>query len=223
MALRESDRLPHEPRRRRWPWTLVVLLALALLLTAAYVFRTPILTGAARLLIVNDPPAQADIIFLLNGDFNTRPFRAAELYKQGAAPLVVIARCEDYPAVRAGVIPNDTDVSLAILKKQGVPAAKIVVLPFPGGVTSTFDEARALAQYASEEGLQRVVIVTSEFHSRRSRWIFERELAGLGVSLSMSAVPNGSYSAGNWWQNEDGLIALNNEYIKLFFYFVKYR
>ena len=194
-----------------------------LLVLLAYAFRASILTGVADVLIVSDDPQPADILFLLNGDFNTRPFRASELYKQGLAPEVVIARSEDGPAVKLGLIPNETDICVSVLERTGVPSDKIVILPFlPAGVTSTFDEATALHRYIEATHLRKDILVTSAFHTRRAKWIFERELAGLPVTLEMVAVPYSTFDQTDWWKNESGLITLNNEYIKLVYYFFKY-
>jgi len=198
----------------------VVLLAMAVL---AYALRAPILTGIADGMVVSDTPKPADIIFLLNGDYNTRPQRAAELYRQGLAPLIVIARSENTPAVDLGLVPNDTDISVEVMQKLGVPPDKILVLAFPGGVTSTFDEASALHRYIQSHPVHTVLLVTSAFHTRRARWIFKRELAGTPIELKMVAVPYQGFDQTNWWKNETGLITLNNEYIKLIYYFVKYR
>jgi uncharacterized SAM-binding protein YcdF (DUF218 family) len=65
-------------------------------------------------------------------------------------------------------------------------------------------------------------LVTSAFHTRRAKWIFDRELAGTPVKLEMVAVPYAGFDQTDWWKNETGLITLNNEYIKLAYYFVKY-
>jgi hypothetical protein len=48
-------------------------------------------------------------------------------------------------------------------------------------------------------------------------------LAGLPVTLEMVAVPYAGFDQTNWWKNETGLITLNNEYIKWFYYLFKYR
>jgi uncharacterized SAM-binding protein YcdF (DUF218 family) len=202
---------------------LVAGLLFGLLLVLACLTRARLLTGAADYLIVDDPLQPADVIFVLNGDYNTRPFRAAELYRQGLAPLIVMARAESQPAEELGLVQNDTDISVAVMEKLGVPADRIVVLPVPGGVTSTFDEADRLRQYVAENGVRRVLVVTSAFHTRRARWVIARELAGLPVALEVTAVPYPGFDATDWWQNENGLITLDNEYIKLFYYYWKYR
>jgi uncharacterized SAM-binding protein YcdF (DUF218 family) len=196
---------------------------LLLLVVFAYAFRAPILTGVADYLVVNDKLEPADIIFLLNSEVNTRPFYASDLYRQGLAPVIVIARSEDTPTVDLGLVPNDTDIDVGVMEKLGVPADKIIVLPVPGGVTSTFDEAMALKQYIEANGVHSIILVTSAFHTRRARWIFDRELSGLPVTLEMAAAPYPTFDQANWWQNETGLITVNNEYIKLAFYFFKYR
>ena len=195
---------------------------LLLLVILAFALRTQILTGFADYLIVSDKLQPADVIVLLNSEFNTRPFRASELYRQGFAPIILIARSESTPTVDMGLLPNDTDISVAVMEKLGVPADKIIVLPFPGGVTSTFDEASAVRQYVAAHQTYRIILVASAFQTRRARWIFEKVLAALPVRLEMVAVPYAGFDQTNWWKNENGLITLNNEYIKWFYYLFKY-
>jgi uncharacterized SAM-binding protein YcdF (DUF218 family) len=202
---------------------LAASLLLLLLAVLACVFRSQILTGIADYLIINDKLQPADAIFLLNSDFDTRPFHAADLYKQGLAPIVVIARAENTPVVDLGLVPNDTDISVGVMERLGVPPEKIIILPFPGGTTSTFDEAAAFKQYVEENQVRRIILVTSAFHTRRARWIFEVTLAGLPVTLEMAAVPYIGFDQTNWWKDETGLITLDNEYIKLVYYLFKYR
>ena len=202
---------------------LAAVTLLLLLVILAFAFRSQILTGIAGYLVIDDKLQPADVIFLLNGDFNTRPFKAAELYKQGLAPVIVIARAENTPVVDLGLLPNETDISVGVMEKLGVPAGKIIVLPIPQGVTSTFDEAETLKQYIEGHQVQRIILVTSAFHTRRARWIFNKTLSGLPVKLEMAAVPYADFNQTNWWKNETGLITLGNEYVKLVYYNFKYR
>jgi len=202
---------------------LAAVALLLLLVILAFAFRSQILTGIAGYLVIDDKLQPADVIFLLNGDFNTRPFKAAELYKQGLAPVIVIARAENTPVVDLGLLPNETDISVGVMEKLGVPAGKIIVLPIPQGVTSTFDEAETLKQYIEGHQIQRIILVTSAFHTRRAWWIFNKTLSGLPVKLEMAAVPYADFNQTNWWKNETGLITLCNEYVKLVYYNFKYR
>lgn len=218
------DRQTGSPRKK---YALRNILAagagLLLLFTLAFALRSQILTGIGDYLIINDKLQPADAIFLLNSDVNIRPFRAAELYKQGLAPVIIIARSEDTPVVSLGLVPNDTDISVGVMEKLSVPSEKIIILTVPGGVTSTFDEAAALRKYIETSHFGRIILVTSAFHTRRARWIFHRTLAGLPVVLKMAAVPYPDFDQTSWWKNETGLITVNNEYIKLIFYLFTYR
>ncbi|PIZ25005.1 MAG: hypothetical protein COY47_08350, partial [Chloroflexi bacterium CG_4_10_14_0_8_um_filter_57_5] len=92
-------------RKRLLQRVLLAGIVLVLLIALAYAFRSQILTGMADLLVVNDPLQPADMIFVLNGDYNTRPFRASELYEQGLAPVIVIAKAEMLPAEKLGLAP----------------------------------------------------------------------------------------------------------------------
>ena len=94
---------------------------LLLLVILAFAFRSQILTGIADYLIIKDKLQPADAIVLLNSEFDTRPFRAGELYMQGLAPVIVIARAENTPVVELGLVPNGTDISVGVMEKVGVP------------------------------------------------------------------------------------------------------
>jgi uncharacterized SAM-binding protein YcdF (DUF218 family) len=189
----------------------------------AYIFGTLILTAAGKALIVNDHLDPADMLFVLNGDVNTRPGQTVELYRQGLAPVVGIAQAESHTTEEMGLIPNETDVAIQEMVNLGIPFDSIVVLPSDAAVTSTYDEAVALRQYVEANNIHSVIIVTSAFHTRRAKWICERELKGLDVTVSMAAAPDEDFTASNWWKSEQGLITVNNEYVKLFYYFWKYR
>ena len=193
-----------------------------LLFILVFAFRAQILTGVADYLIIEDSLQPADAIVLLNGDYDTRPFRAGDLYLQGLAPKIIIARAENTPAVDLGLVPNDTDISVGVMQKLGVPPEKIIILPLPGGTTSTFDEAALVKKYIQANQLHRIILVTSAFHTRRARWIFKKTFAGLPVTLEMAAAAHIGFDHTNWWKNETGLITLNNEYVKLAYYFFKY-
>jgi uncharacterized SAM-binding protein YcdF (DUF218 family) len=110
------------------------------------------------------------------------------------------------------------------MRELGVPDENITVLYYiDGGATSTYDEAVTLRRYVEDHAIERVILVTSAFHTRRSRWIFEKELSASSITLEVAAAPHWRFDATNWWQVERGLIMFANEYIKLFYYFVMYR
>jgi len=203
---------------RRW-FIAAAILAIPILL---FVFRTNLMAAAGNFLVVSDNLEPADIIFLLNGDTTTRPYHASQLFHRDLAAKVVIARMEDSESVKLGAYPNPTDSNITVLKQTGVPEDRIVQLRPPKGVMHTIDEANALLTYAKANKTHSVILVTSDLHSRRSRYTFSKILEGTGIKLSMAPIPDLKYGAKDWWHSEDGIIGLQNEYIKLFYYYYKY-
>src|SRR5438552_1039354 len=92
------------------------------------------LLGAGRVLVVADPlPPRADAIVILAGSVPDRTLEAADLYRAGLAPRVVVTR-ERLPrgqaALRArGVrLPEGDELTVTALHGLGVPPAAIVIL-----------------------------------------------------------------------------------------------
>ena len=52
--------------------------------------------------------------------------------------------------------------------------------------------------------------------------MFRKELASFGIRAQIEAVPVREYSATNWWQYEQGVVAFQNEVLKYAYYRVKY-
>ncbi len=193
---------------------LAVVAGIVLLLAGAWAARRPLLVGAGHLLIVRDPLRHADAIVLLSGDFDTRPQEAARLYHQGLAPRIILAREKDPPSVQLGIWPGNTRADLMVLQRLGVPSSAVLVLPFPGGTTSTWDESRAIREWAYNAKPSRIIVVTSLFHTRRAHWLIAGQLQGLRVDVRMDPVRSWQYDEHNWWQNEQGLIDYFEEYPK---------
>jgi uncharacterized SAM-binding protein YcdF (DUF218 family) len=198
--------------------TVVVLLLLAAL-PIAWHFRVPLLTSLARAWEVNEPPQSSDAIVVLGGGLNTRPFEAVRLFNQHLAPRILIAETQPSPVSELGVAPRETDYSRAVLMKLGVPDEAITT--FGHNVTSTFDEASALRDWLIAHHATRVIIPTDFSHTRRVAWLMKHSLPP-GTKVYTVSTPSLTYDQTNWWQREDGVIAMQNEVIKNIFYRLKY-
>ncbi len=198
--------------RRRWAGLLLVAAALALL----WAGRVLLLRAAAEWLDVGGPPQRAGYIMVLNGGESTRPFAAAALARAGWAPQVLIAEVAPGPSAIEGICPADHDINRLVLLKRGVPASDITILP--GRAATTYDEAKALAAFLQDHRHARVLVVTSDYHTRRSRWAFARALAGRAGQSSFVSAPTDEFDMARWWLDEQGMGAITAEYLKLAFY-----
>jgi uncharacterized SAM-binding protein YcdF (DUF218 family) len=207
------------PKRLRlvvlWSCGLVVLCA-----AFCFVFRAPILTGLANAWIVNDRLEKADAIVVLGGGLETRPFEAARLYHEGLAPKILLMDVKPSPTTKLGITLPEKDLTRQVLQKQEVPDLDCITIGH--AVASTHDESRAVRAWLAETGAKRIIIPTDLFHTRRVRWLFHKQLKGTGATVTVRAVAPGDYAATNWWQDEEGLIAFQNEVVKTLYYHLKY-
>jgi uncharacterized SAM-binding protein YcdF (DUF218 family) len=201
-------------------------IALAVALCALYLFRVPILTGIGRYLVVSDRLEKADAIAILGGYGSVRGAEAAQLYRQKWAPRILVTK-EGFPYresdwARYGVIFPETDAAtVAVLKYLAVPPEDIEVLD--GYNDSTLDEARRCLAYMRAKGWNHLILVTSNFHTRRSRIIFRRVFRGSSILVSVRpASPETEFNPDRWWTRRLDSKTLLLEYEKLIFYALRY-
>src|SRR5437773_8629631 len=145
---------------------MIVLLFLMTFFLALYFVRHPIFRFMAESWVVEDPLDKADALIVLSDDnfYADRATRAAELFREGKAPLVVASGRRLRPS--AGV----AELMEHDLVERGVPKGKILRFALDGD--STRDEAEALAKLAKTKKWHSAIIVTSNYHTRRARYIF---------------------------------------------------
>ncbi|MFI5098530.1 MAG: YdcF family protein [Candidatus Acidiferrales bacterium] len=166
-------------------------------LALLYVARHPLMRLAGQFWVVDEPAAQSDALIVL-GDDNyaaDRAFHAAELYREGIAPVVVASgRMLRQNVSMADVMERD-------LESFGVPAASIVKLTHRS--ENTREEAVEAARLIQTRGWKRVLVVTSNYHARRARFIYRRVLPS-SVSLRVSGARDSEFDPSRWWQTRLG-------------------
>jgi uncharacterized SAM-binding protein YcdF (DUF218 family) len=140
-------------RKRKWILRVALALAVLLLALVAAAFFLP-----QMFLCVDSGPVKADAIVVLGGGGGERPERAAELFKEHAAPRIIISGL------------GDCENNRRILLKAGVPAGAIQL---EGKSQTTRENAEFTIQLFRAENVHRVILVTSWYHSRRALACFE--------------------------------------------------
>lgn len=209
--------------RSRGSRILVVVTVIAMLLTTAFTARNVWLPFMAHFLIVNDKLEKADAIVVLSAGSPWRNKKGAELYHKGLAPKVITLGDSYYdhllPAL--GQRLTDAELNARVLTQYGVPRSHI--LPLPGNVEGTYDEALILRRYIeSRDSIRSIMLVTSGFHSRRAKWIFQKVFRDRPIRIMAVEAESPSFNAANWWQHERSVVAVFNEYIKFAYYWLKW-
>ena len=163
----------------------------ALLVLAIIVFIW--VRHAARWLVIDDPQ-KADAVLVLGGETNYRPARGLQLLSQGYASKLVL----DVP--ERDRVYQWTEIELAEQWVKSLPQApQVIICPVRG--LSTRDEVREAGRCLKPVGVNSVLLVTSDFDSRRARSIFRREFPGMNVSVA--AVYDPAEFGFPWWKHRE--------------------
>ena len=185
--------------RNLWRWGL--LLALVGVVLARQ---------AGAWLIVDDPRA-SDLIVALAGEAEQRPAKGLELMARGLAPRMAL----DVPAGTR--LYRWSQLELAQQYVSGLAEAeKLSVCPIKG--LSTRDEARDVAGCLAtgvlgQAHIRSVLLVTSDFHTRRALSIFRKEIPG--VEFRVAAAYDSAQYGAKWWQHREWAKTFFDEWVRL--------
>lgn len=187
---------------------LMALLVFAALLFVVYLVRRPILRAVGDYWVVDDPASQADALIVLSDDdfIGSRAAKAADLYHEGRAPRIVASGRMMRPYAGVGeLIQRD-------LTDRGVPTSAIEI--YRHNARDTLDEAQTLRSLVVQKGWHHVVIVTSNYHTRRARYIFQK-VSPLGVQVDVASAKDPDFDVSDWWEHKSGIKAFLHELIGL--------
>lgn len=195
------------------------LIAFFFLLTL-YLLRIPIARGMGNFLVVESEKTKTEVTFVLGGSSRDRGAEAAVLYHEGLTDRIVCTGA-NVPSVLAvlDTVLTEGQLSKIQVLKSGVPESKVDTM-YIG--TSTMEEGQAILQFCKSKGLKKVTILSSKFHLRRVNGVFSELFEDSGVEFVLRGAPSQSYSEEVWWQSERGLLVVNNEYVKLLYYWWRY-
>ena len=118
-----------------------------------------------------------------------------------------------------GLRESHVEANRKVLLKLGVPETAIE--SFGSNLSNTYEEARALRDWAARSGARSILVPTEIFPARRVRWMLRRVLPD-EVVVQVPALDPLDYHREDWWKHEGGLIGFQNEVIKYVYYRFKY-
>ena len=173
----------------------VVWLVFACVIVLAILFHTWVLTALGSYLVKTDPLEKSDIALVLAGDSSgNRILKAAELVREGYAPILLVSG----PAGFYG--RHECDLAIPFAMKAGYPESMFVHLE--SDAHSTREEAQAAIAELRRRGVHRVLLVTSDYHTRRASRIFRA--AAPDLTFDVVSAPDPYFSANGWWRQREG-------------------
>nr|MBC7245814.1 YdcF family protein [Chloroflexota bacterium] len=211
---------PHLPAKRGRLLRFLALASCLLLVscTLLLVLRSFWLPAIGRFLVCVDPLQPADAIVVLAGGGPQRVAHGAKLFQAGYAPWLIVT---NQPLNTPGIRVPYVELMRTEAIWQGAPPERILMAPEI--VKTTYEEAIAVRQLATERRFHSLIIVTDPFHTRRARMSFRDALQGAGITISMQPANPSWYRADAWWQSQDELRETWTEYLKLTLYVFGYK
>lgn len=177
-----------------------------LVFAAVTVLTLGVFAASAASLLVVDAPQPSDVILVLAGETDRRPALALQLLERSYGRKVVI----DVPV--EAKLYEFTELELAQKYIQDLPqVASVRVCPITG--LSTRDESHDAEKCLEREESKSVLIVTSDFHTRRALSIFRHELRGR--IFSVAAARDGSQFGTHWWVHRQWAKTCFEEWLRL--------
>lgn len=190
-----------EPGRRKRDCLRKLRIVLIVLLLAVLVLTTT----SGSFLVVNylEP---ADVIVVLAGETNQRPSRGLQLLSQNYAPKMLL----DVPARSVIYDRNLTEIAQAFVQSAS-RGQGVTICPIYGLSTKT--ETQDVSRCLSGLGVHRILLVTSDYHTRRARSIFQHELHGYQIFVTPAYDPE-QFGA-DWWKHRQWAKLNFDEWTKL--------
>ncbi|MEK4850308.1 YdcF family protein [Paenibacillus sp. FSL H7-0756] len=188
---RNLNRTKMGKRRKRILFLYLPLLLIVLLLLCA-----------GRFLPVSETPKQADVIIILSGG-GGRVEQGVKLYKEGYAPQLLLSNSEETTGSAGDM--RETAHSL------GIPESAILT---EDAAESTYQNAQLTLPIMQQKGFKSAIVVSSDFHMRRVKFIFDYVYKKSGIELTYIGADSG-YNAKAWWSDRYSRETTFNEYIKM--------
>ena len=204
--------------------TLIIVTGIIVLL---YFSRASWLGYLGHSLVVDDPSATADVAIVLTTgvDYLPRLLQAAQLYRDKRVKKVMINGNRKTDAIRQlekqGFIPacKWSENSLRILEMHGVPRQQVWAVSAEN-VFDTVSEAQTIQPFLINNGVSRMIITTSKFHSRRARYVW-RKVMGTEEGIYTSAATDDPFDPDSWWQHGRQVKQMMGEYGGMAYYIWK--
>lgn len=186
--------------------SLVALVAVVLVLATLYLARHAIFRLVGEGWVVEDALERSDAILVLSDDnfYADRATRAAQAYRQNLGPIVVASgrRLRPYAGI-AELMEHD-------LIERGVPKDKILRVAHDSD--NTREEAKTLAQVAKQKKWRSVIVVTSNYHTRRARYIFSH-IFPQDIQVRITGAHDDDFDPESWWEKRISIKRLVREMV----------
>lgn len=150
-------------------------------------------------LFVADEPGQAELVMVFGGKRAERGSKAAQLYKQGLAPRILVTGGD-----RRGTGVPEAETLKATLMRENVPET---VITLETNSTNTWESVQKSVPIVDHligwKSMTAVILVSSPVHMKRVKQVVARYIPR---EVKIYCVPDdrSDITRDNWWTTEEG-------------------
>ncbi|GJM69687.1 hypothetical protein HMSSN036_19030 [Paenibacillus macerans] len=153
---------------------------------------------AGRCLVITPNPAASQAIVVLSGETG-RLAKGLELYRRYGADFLIVSNADD----------RDMAEEMArLLLPEGRVLEEV-------RAKSTLENAAYVKEIMKEKDIRSAIVVTSNYHSRRTKYLFDQVFRGEGIRLSYDYYVSGQFRPDGWWSTKLSFMITADEYVKL--------
>ncbi|MCA0987030.1 YdcF family protein [Guptibacillus algicola] len=164
------------------------------------VFAIPFffLLFAGRWLVIDQQAKQADVIFVLSGG-EGRVDKGLTLIEQGFSNKIVLTNARGFSAADFKRVNDEITYENVYTDYES---------------TSTLASAKYSKELMQSEDMTSALIVSSDYHMRRTKLIYDRTFNDGGIELTFISTES-DYLPERWWADKYSIGVTGSEYIKL--------
>jgi hypothetical protein len=207
-----------DKKATKWAIPLLALLAVGAILL--FFFHPTILCAGGRYL-APEGKGRADVVILEGSEvIKERTVRVGmELISSGRAKKLAVVYQESEE--RALGLPPDYDLFLIKkISELGLKKDQISVYVVPREHPITLNEARIVLSKLAKDKTSNAIVLTENFHTRRSYWVYKQ----VGKPLGIDIIPYPHFTRfkiDGWWQKAEGIRDFLGEWMKLLYYVLR--
>ena len=197
----------------RW---LKILIFPVVVLSVVLIWGASLLDSMADVLEAKEIIKSADVLIVLGGEHNgERTRRAIEIYKQDYAGRILFS-----DGTNLSWRTKAVDEMTALASSLDVPQDSIFT---EESSKSTYENAIFTKEILEEKGWKSAIVVTTYWHTRRVKMIFDHVYKDSGISLSYApAREQSNDNLHGWWKDSEDQQTVLTEWAKLGVYWLKY-
>lgn len=187
--------------------TIIVLLCLTICFIIAFNF-------AGQWLVTQDPLQKVDAIVAISGDQGERVKYSVKLFKNNYADHLILSGCPGTKNLSCALSMKDQAIML------GVPQESIILDVLQDHSSGTNIQARNIKKIMSKNNFKSAILVTSNFHTRRSKMLFKRAFNRSKIKLLVTYPEKTNFNPAGWWKRKHDRRIVISELIKFVWYWI---